>query len=159
MFGGWRRLGWRECRRRWCQRRRLHRLVSGVGSATRVDVLVDQRERHAAIAEGTFREAGANGHGGTHGRSRCMRAFGRAGWLLCRWPLEESIHAESYTDVSSILVCGRLTFPPIPIPVHTVPTARENSEWMKEDPKSSWVPGAAPPPRGSGFHVKSCHQA
>lgn len=43
-----------------------------------------------------------------------MRAFGRAGWLLCRWPLEESIHAESYTDVSSILVCGRLTFPPIP---------------------------------------------
>ena len=22
-----------------------------------------------------------------------MRALGRDGWLLCRWPLEESIHA------------------------------------------------------------------
>ena len=69
-----------------------------------------------------------------------MRAFGRAGWLLCRWPLEESIHAESYTDVSSILV-WRLTFPPIPtVPVHTATTARENSEWMKEDPKARVVP-------------------
>ena len=34
-----------------------------------------------------------------------MRALGRDGWLLCRWPLEESIHAaivlppDTYTAV------------------------------------------------------------
>ena len=32
-----------------------------------------------------------------------MRALGRDGWLLCRWPLEESIHAESDADDSSSL--------------------------------------------------------
>lgn len=49
-----------------------------------------------------------------------MRAFGRAGWLLCRWPLEESIHAESYTDVSSILVRGA-SLSRLFLPVHTAP--------------------------------------
>jgi len=34
-----------------------------------------------------------------------MRALGRDGWLLCRWPLEESIHAESDADDSSSF-CG-----------------------------------------------------
>jgi len=32
-----------------------------------------------------------------------MRSLGRDGWLLCRWPLEESIHAESDADDSSSL--------------------------------------------------------
>jgi len=37
-----------------------------------------------------------------------MRSLGRDGWLLCRWPLEESIHAESDADDSSSLGAYRM---------------------------------------------------
>lgn len=57
-----------------------------------------------------------------------MRALGRDGWLLCRWPLEESIHAESDADDSSAWVRSteRGNFPPI----------REVNERTKEETKA-----------------------
>jgi len=58
-----------------------------------------------------------------------MRSLGRDGWLLCRWPLEESIHAESDADDSSSLGAfdrERGNFPPI----------REVNERTKEETKA-----------------------
>jgi len=59
-----------------------------------------------------------------------MRSLGRDGWLLCRWPLEESIHAKSDADDSSSLWVRSTergsNFPPI----------REVNERTKEETKA-----------------------
>jgi hypothetical protein len=62
-----------------------------------------------------------------------MRALGRDGWLLCRWPLEESIHAaivlppDTYTPCPHELHSSVKSAPRAPVPATGAVSIRKGS--------------------------------